>query len=190
MANLETRMCEGVVDEDIVSLLELLNSFEDIYTLSSCSGRIALIELPELGDKRGAVFHGKWHKQISFEEAMTGAGSFLENGSPGTYLYLLTQCPILHINIRDRELAETIFQRARNCGFKNSAFKSIASPFLLEILSTERVDIPLGYDGDILVGDDALRFFVERCNHALRRGKKKLEKLENELRGIRQNKRQ
>ena len=56
------------VDEDIVPLLDLINSFEDFVTLSSCSGRIAVIDMPEFGDKVEATFLGKWHRCVSYEE--------------------------------------------------------------------------------------------------------------------------
>ena len=185
MAELEGKMLEGAVDGDIIPLLTLINSFEEMYTLSSCSGRTTLIELPDIGDKKHAVFHGKWHRPVSFDEVMEGTRSYRESGSAGNYLYLLTQSPIFHINIKDLKLAESMFQLARSCGFKHSAFKSITPPLLLEILSTERVDIPVGFDRHLVVGEEELRFFVLRCNHALKRSKKKLGNLEDQLRTLR-----
>lgn len=181
MAELEGKMKEGAVDGDIVPLLALINSFEEMYTLSSCSGRTALIELPDIGDKKHAVFHGKWHRPVSFDEVMEAVRSYQESGSTDTYLYLLTQSPIFHINIKNFTLAKTMFQLARNCGFKHSAFKSITPPFLLEVLSTERVDIPVGFNRQLMVREETLRFFVVRCCHALKRSKKKLGNLENQL---------
>jgi len=181
MADLEGKMKEGVVDGDIASLLTFINSFEGMYTLSSCSGRICLIELPDIGDKKHAIFHGKWHRPTTFDEVMEAVRSYQESGSTDTYLYLLTQSPIFHINIRNVTLATTMFQLARNCGFKHSAFKSISQPFLLEVLSTERVDIPIGFNRQIMVDEEVLRFFALRCNHALERSKKKLGKLETKL---------
>ena len=186
MAELEEKLCQGVVDTDMVPLLKLINSFDGCYTLSSCSGRVGLIELPELGDKKRAVFHGKWHQPPSFEMVAEAVQSYRRSGRSESYLYLLTQCPILHMNIDTRERAKELFALARNCGFKHSAFKSVAPPFLLEVLSTERVDIPLGRDGVVLAGEEELRFFVERCNVALTRGKKKLEKLQKELESLKE----
>ena len=44
--------------------MNIINKSDDYYTSSSCSGRIVLIELPEIGDKKEAKFLGKWHREI------------------------------------------------------------------------------------------------------------------------------
>ncbi len=45
---------EGKVDEGIVSILDQINKIQGFYTSSSCAGRIVLLEIPQIGDKRGA----------------------------------------------------------------------------------------------------------------------------------------
>jgi len=171
----------GKVDKDILPLLNIINSFEDMYTLSSCSGRILLLELPEIGDKKNAIFHGIWHSPVSHDLVVEACESYLSRGKEKSYLYLLMQSPILHLKVKSLRTAEEMFQLARCCGFKNSGFKSLVPPYLLEILSTERIDIPIGHDRKLMVKREEMEFFIERCNKALKRSKKKLEKLVNKL---------
>ena len=53
-------------DERIVSLCEKINSFENFYTTSSCSGRVVLIvDNPK---KVPGLFVKVWHEKINFEE--------------------------------------------------------------------------------------------------------------------------
>ena len=54
LRDLERELLSGKVDEEIVRLLEIINSSEDFFTTSSCSGRIVLIDVPENGDKKRA----------------------------------------------------------------------------------------------------------------------------------------
>ena len=63
--SLEKAKSGNKVDEGIKAILDIINESDYYYTSSSCAGRIALIELPHLGDKKGAEFLGKWHRKIA-----------------------------------------------------------------------------------------------------------------------------
>ena len=56
----------GSVDEDIKNLIDLINSKENYYSTSSCSGRIVLIEQAE--KKKEAEWLMVSHKEVSFED--------------------------------------------------------------------------------------------------------------------------
>ena len=49
---LDQAMIEKKVDSSIIPLLDIINKSDDYYTSSSCAGRIVLIEMPVLGDKK------------------------------------------------------------------------------------------------------------------------------------------
>jgi len=49
------------VDEGALPLLSIINKIDGLYTSSSCAGRIVLLEIPHIGDKKGARFLGVWH---------------------------------------------------------------------------------------------------------------------------------
>jgi len=45
-------------DEEVEEPLQKIHDLDDFFTTSSCSGRIALILLPEIGAKRGLSVSG------------------------------------------------------------------------------------------------------------------------------------
>ncbi len=168
---------EGKVDKDIINLLDLINSFSHFYTTSSCSGRIVVISIPEIGDKKNAVFLGKWHSMVDVEDVRNAIEKY-ENG----YLFLLMQSPIIHVVCEDLNHAKSLMQIALECGFKYTSIKKIDKRgVLIEILSTENLHIPLGIDGRIIVDGKDIEFFVEMANKMLLRSKRKLKCLERKI---------
>lgn len=166
------------IDEDIIEILDEINRREEYYTTSSCSGRIVLISLPEAGAKKEAKFVAKWHRPVSFEELQNSLKIWADNMHRGEELWLLAQSPIIHVAAKDLSSAKQILKVAVAAGFKYSSIKSVsADRTVVEILSTERMDVPLGIDGEIFCDERFLRFVLERANFVLQRGKRKLEKL-------------
>ena len=175
MLKLAEAINENKVDHEILETLKLINSKKKYYTTSSCAGRIVLIWMPELGDKKGSVFLGKWHRKIKYEE-LTESLRFRDSG----VVFLISQSPIIHVASYDLKSAIEIRDLAFSCGFKNSGIKSISNKIIVEILSTERIDVPLG-ERELLVNEEYLRFLVKYANKALEKSRKKLEKLNKKL---------
>ena len=48
----------GEVDKGILPILNIINKSENYYTSSSCFGRIVVLEIPDIGDKKNAEFLG------------------------------------------------------------------------------------------------------------------------------------
>ncbi len=168
---------EGKVDDDIISLLNEINSSLHYYTTSSCSGRIILIQLPEIGDKINSEIIGKWHRKVEFSEILERLKNYKEG-----YLFLLVQSSIIHVVCENLEYANKLLEIARNCGFKYSSIKSIKKGrFLVEILSSENLHIPLGEEGKIRVNKEDLEFFIRTSNIILERIKRKLKTFETEI---------
>ncbi|ANF22646.1 tRNA(Phe) 7-((3-amino-3-carboxypropyl)-4-demethylwyosine(37)-N(4))-methyltransferase Taw3 [Thermococcus piezophilus] len=177
MAGLRKALEEGKVDEDIIPLLEKINSLENYFTTSSCSGRISIMEMPEFGDKVNAEWLGKWHREVTLEEVLDAIGMHSKG-----QLWFLVRSPIIHVSARTMEDAVRILNLAINCGFKYSNIKSIShKKLLVEIRSTERMDVPLGENGELWVSREYIEKIVAIANAQLRRAKGKLKKLEEEI---------
>ena len=144
LQKLKIARSENKVDIDILSILDIINSSNEYYTTSSCFGRIALLELPVIGDKKNAKFIGKWHRTINSDEVI----SSLEKTDKGQ-LWLLAQSSIIHIGAKTNESADKLLKIAYSCGFKHSGFKSLENRYIIEICSTERLDAPVGQDGKL-----------------------------------------
>jgi len=159
-------------DDDIAELIELLNGFDDYFTTSSCSGRVILICIPEIGAKEEAEFIAKWHREVSKDEVLKAMGMWKD---PDRELWLMSQSPILHVSCVSMEKAKQLLNLAIESGFKYSGIKAITMKrVMVEIMSTERMDVPVGRDGVIFCSEPYLDFIISKANFMLERGKEKL----------------
>ncbi|WP_209475517.1 tRNA(Phe) 7-((3-amino-3-carboxypropyl)-4-demethylwyosine(37)-N(4))-methyltransferase Taw3 [Thermococcus stetteri] len=180
MEGLRKALAEDKVDHDIIPLLEKINALPNYSTTSSCSGRISVMEMPDFGDKVNSVWLGKWHREVSVEEVLEAIGRH-EKGQ----LWFLVRSPILHVAARTMEDAVKLLNLAIGLGFKYSNIKSVSHrKLLVEIRSTERMDVPLGENGELWVSEDYIERIVGLANDQLRRFKGKLKRLEGKLKGI------
>ena len=177
MEGLRKALAEDKVDYDIITLLEKINALENYFTTSSCSGRISVMEMPHFGDKVNSVWLGKWHREVTVEEVLEAIGKH-EMGQ----LWFLVRSPILHVAARTLEDAVKLLNLAIGLGFKYSNIKSVSHrKLLVEIRSTERMDVPLGENGELWVSEDYVERIVAIANDQLRRFKGKLKRLEEEI---------
>ncbi|MCD6222157.1 MAG: hypothetical protein J7K12_00520, partial [Thermoplasmata archaeon] len=156
MNKLHSAMYQKKVDEKAIPIIEKLNEMADFFTTSSCSGRIALLEIPLPGRKRKAKFLGKWHHEISMEDVEKALGK-AKNGE----LWFLVQSPIFHVFTISLKNAKALLHAAIQSGFKYSSIKSINGKVMVEILSTEKMDVPIGKDGKIFVSKEYLSLLTE-----------------------------
>ncbi len=96
-------------------------------------------------------------------------------------VWLLSQSPILHVACRDLEKAMALLRIAIESGFKYSGIKAILNSkdgkVVVEIMSAERMDVPLGKDGLMFCSEAHLDFIILKANFMLERGKEKLKRL-------------
>ncbi len=168
-----------IVDPGIIPLLALINETDAYYTTSSCAGRILIIELPMLGDKKNAVFLGCWHRKIHVTEIQQ-----VLNTTSRNMIWFLAQAPIIHIFCRSLESADLLVKLANSCGFKNSSIRHMTKKILVEVASTERLDTPLMYRGENLFVQDQLGVLVDIANEILQRSEKKIKRFETKMKEL------
>ncbi|RLF80249.1 hypothetical protein DRN32_03385 [Thermococci archaeon] len=174
LKTLFTAINENKVDEDIVDLLLLVNSIKGVYTTSSCSGRIGIIEEPKIGAKPLSRWLVKKHAPITFEEAKNS----LKAAQKGI-IFLKAQPPIFHVVGENAEIGKKIHEIGLSSGFKYTTFKAFNKErVLVEINGTEYLTVPLGRDGEILISDEYLEFSINLANEMLKRSKSRLPRLE------------
>jgi len=177
LAKFQLAKKENKVDLGIQSILDIINESENYYTSSSCFGRIVLLEIPNIGDKKEAKFLGKWHRTIKVNELF----SAVKNAKKGQ-LWLLSQSPIIHIVVKTNNAADKLLKTAIACSFKNSNLKSLSKKIVVEVCSTERLDAPVGKDGVLFCNKDHLELLVDISNEIIKKSTLKLKKLEEKLR--------
>jgi len=168
---------EKLVDIGIIPIIDIINSNKNYYTSSSCYGRIVLLELPDLGDKKNAEFLGKWHRKIKPEDVFLA----LEKSSGKGQIWFLAQSPIIHVYAKNIESADKLVKIAVTCGFKNTAFKTSEKNIIVEIASTERIDSPVGLNGKLYCDKKYIFLLADIANKVFKKSLLKLKKLKNTL---------
>jgi len=176
LSKLEEACKHDEVDEDIMHILRMINSSSEYYTSSSCSGRIMVLQIPVLGDKKNACILEKWHKKISVNDVL----KTVKKAEKGM-IWLLGQSPILHVGCSSLKAADTLVKTAVSSGFKNSAIKSTGKKIIVELSSTERLDAPIGKDGVLLCDDSYLRLLVDISNMIIDKSNGKIRSLSKKL---------
>jgi len=77
--------------------------------------------------------------------------------------------------------AKALLHAAIQSGFKYSSIKSINGKVMVEILSTEKMDAPIGKNGKIYVSKEYLSMLVEIANLLMKKMDKKLKRLEKKV---------
>lgn len=169
--------CIHQIDPEILSLLNLINSFPEFVTLSSCSGRIAVMDMPDFGNKLESVFLGKWHGEVGLEEVWRA----VLKGKHVTWFMM--HPPILHVACRDVRKAEEFINAARKAGFRRAGIISF-SRSIVEILSPEKMELVVAVNGKPVVTRESLKIQLEFAIEKLEQSRKRLSRLENELKRL------
>ncbi len=158
LMNLELAIREGLVDEEIIPILNKINEIDNYYTTSSCIGRIGIMEIPK--DKNPKLYSrwlGKWHHYPNYNDIFNA----LKNKKEG-YIIFVMNSPILHIACKDINSAKKMLELAIHSGLKASSIKSVSEKrIIVEILTTYKVDAPIGEDGEIFVNEDYLKYLLD-----------------------------
>jgi len=169
----------GYLDRDILDVLRRLFEFEDIYTISSCSGRITLLDALMPWHRRGSTILFKKHTPIEVEDIKPYMNVGVVNR-----LWLVVTGPIIHASTNNVLTARKLLKIARKAGMKHSGILSFSKDkgFIVELKTGVRVANLIKTKDEVLIKDDqALRYLVETANEALLEGKEKLNKLRVEL---------
>jgi len=178
MKKLEFALSEGFVDEGVIPVIKSFNSHPDIFTTSSCAGRIQLIVLPDVGRKDSVNHRKSWHRVVTTKEVEQAIS---EIDIPDNSIVILqTQSPIFHLSCRTMELAIKVRGIAHGQGWKySSLITGSDDKWNVEILSANRIDNLLFRKGVISPPDkDRLSFIIQESNKILVRAQSRLEALE------------
>lgn len=168
----------GYLDRDLLPLLVLVNMDSELYTTSSCSGRITAMDsdYPWIRDETGIVF--KSHVPITPRDL-----NFTYELKPHKKIWVIVTGPIIHIYCLTAKKAVQVIEVARRTGFKHSGIMHIGKTrgIFLELVTGIYISQLIRTADSILVEPIKLEALVELLNSALLEGKKRLQKLYVEL---------
>lgn len=170
---------KGSVDKQIKPLIDKINFLDNYYTTSSCSGRIIIIRIPESGLKKEAEFLYRTHEKGNSKEIISVVNNLLNTGD--STIWFRQEPAILHVASETLKDASKFLRTARLIGFKRSGIFEVDKRFLMELVSTERIDAILVKDGKVMVSDDYIKLLVDEGNKRLERTWEKTKKLKQEL---------
>lgn len=179
MQSLSQAISDNQVDSEILPVLQLINKKESYYTTSSCAGRIVVIEMPKIGDKQHASFLGKWHHTVQLDDINKAIKKAVKG-----YLWLLAQSTIIHVGSDTIDHANTLMKCAISSGFKNTGIKTMVNKLIIEINSTERMDVPIGKNGEVLCSEHYLNLILSLGNDMINRSGQKLHRFQQSLENI------
>ena len=169
------------VDLEVLDLINLINSFPDYYTTSSCAGRIVILTKDSFRGKYSANFVFKKHGITSFDELH----SSLEPASLNDYkkMYFNVEPPTFHIAAKSLEDAIKIHELAisSEVAMGYSMFKTIKKTIVVEIRGTGMLQVPIGQDNQLKIDNEYLKFILELGNNILADEQKRMSNLYNEL---------
>lgn len=171
---------EGEVDLRIIDTLNILNSKDNYYTTSSCAGRMILIELEEMGGKKESNFIFKSHEKVDYKDIWR----IINEYSGKNILFLIVNSPIIHVVCRDIDSAKRLISVSKDSGFKYSSIFSMADKIIVEIRSTEKMDVPVVKDCKVYPSEEYIMMLVDIGNQLIGRIKNKIERLNTNLRSI------
>lgn len=165
---------KGEIDEGIKEIIDTINSKENYYTTSSCSGRIVLIEIPESGRKDESRWLLITHDKTNLSEVKSALKSKED-------IWLKQEGAIFHVCCRSLEDAEKLIIAAKDSGFKRTGMIMVDKRFVVEIISTENLSTILAKKGKTLAADDYLSALIEECNEKMEKNSIKLKEFHKKL---------
>jgi len=159
----------GEWDKKIFKLCNKINSLENFYTTSSCSGRIILM-LDE-NKKSFGLFLKNYHDKVSFGKLKKDLKEIIKKNKK--IKFKLEPC-IIHIACKTLDDAKFILDLANNSGWKNPSIISLGKNPIVELNGTERIEFPISDGKNILVDDKFLKIVLKKANEKLENGWKKI----------------
>jgi len=197
---------KGCWDERIRGLCEKINSFDEYYTTSSCSGRVVI--MIDQDKKEEGLFLNVYHDLIRYKELKedlvkiarashsrlkesVNSKNFEDNNisaknpsvsriQSNSIKFKQEPC-ILHVACKNLKDAEKLLGKARAVGWKRSGIISLGKNIILELISTEKLEFPIINNGKILVDDEFLKVVIKKSNENLKKSWEKIEGLKKSL---------
>lgn len=160
------------VDEILIPFLLDVTKIPDVFTSSSCAGRIMLLSTDEFENKKISSFHKKYHRKVSFQEIKDDLELSKEKD-----IWFKMEPFIFHFGCKDYLKAKELLSFSQEFGLKKAGIITANDgKYILEVTSTQYMALPLKEDEKLLVTDDYLKFIIDRANKKIEINFERLEK--------------
>ncbi|HNW05471.1 MAG TPA: hypothetical protein PK655_01165 [archaeon] len=172
---LKDAISKDLVDSLVIPFLLKVTEIPDIYTSSSCSGRLLLLGGDEDENKKVSGFVNRYHRLVTFEEIKRDINNFNTG-----YLWLKIEPFIFHFATKDYAKAKEILDFCREQGLKKAGIISAKEGrFTCEVTHTVFMSTLIKINNKQLISEEYLKLIVDIANKKLATNFKKLEDFEN-----------
>ena len=154
---------KGSFDKPIHELMVFINSLQNFFTTSSCSGRIIVFTE---GDekKKGCKWLLTSHVVVEASDVIEA----LQTEEHNKLIMLKYESFILHLQCRTVEDAQEILKIALGSGYRNSGIViGKKKKYMVAVRSTHGLEVPLVFDSSISVSDEYIGDLVALANNKL-----------------------
>uniref|UniRef100_J3MLB2 tRNA wybutosine-synthesizing protein 2/3/4 n=1 Tax=Oryza brachyantha TaxID=4533 RepID=J3MLB2_ORYBR len=183
---------KGGVDAPIAPLLDAINSHPDLFTTSSCSGRVSVLAQPppapqgEAKAKKKArgggwvyVSHDPADPEALVELLFGGKEEGGGAGGGGDELVFRFEPMIVAGGGggagRDAAAAAALVSTAVAAGFRESGITSLVKRVMVALRCSIRMEVPLGQTEELVVSPDYIRYLVRIANSKMEANKKRMD---------------
>ena len=164
---------KGFIDEKIKNLCETINKKNDLISLSSCSGRICLLEVFEENNKKIS----NW-LTVTHDEAIYDTFKKELNKYKGTNrIDFKFEAAIMHIQTNSIENAQRLINLGKESGFNRCGIISSQRKIVVELICKMSHSTPV-FDQKNLITEDYLNYLVKHSNEKLVKSWESLSKYE------------
>ena len=194
----EDKSRAGRVDERARDFVRAVNERENIFTTSSCSGRISVFAERTEEDAKEHRKGGEWvfvsHELVEEDDAIrsmiekmreslkSNGARIIGDGERGKTLTLRFEPFILAVETKDERTAQMFVKCARDAGYRESGVVSTTTHndensdsiaggsgrITASARCSIRMEALVAKDGEMLLSDEGLRILVEECNKKMK----------------------
>lgn len=170
----------GKIDKKIENLCNVINKREDMFTLSSCSGRICLLKRENNSkNKLKNIWLFVSHNLVEFDEI----NNILKNYNKKDSIEFRQESIIMHICVYDNNVARKLMTKAQECGFNHCGIIANKTKIVVEIICDISINFPI-FDNKLLISEDYLKYLIEKSNLNLKKGWDIIDKLDKRINQI------
>ncbi len=170
LTKLEKALDMGLVDLEVLPVINFINRYPNFYTTSSCAGRLVLMTKKDARAKHSTTFLFKTHDLKKFD-VMTQYLPTQFNGQ----LWFSVTAPLFHIGVFSLNDAEQLVKLALEARLGYSMFKSVSPKIIVEIRGTGRIEVPIGENNAIFVNKEYLSYLIALGKKIIENERERLE---------------
>ncbi|XP_006888677.1 PREDICTED: tRNA wybutosine-synthesizing protein 3 homolog [Elephantulus edwardii] len=168
---------KGSVDEDVIELVQFLNSRDQFFTTSSCAGRILILDGSANGfevQKQNCCWLLVTHKPCKKDDVIAALKKSIGDA------VLKFEPFVLHVQCRQLQDAQILHSAAIDSGFRNSGITvGKRGKTMLAVRSTHSLEVPLSHKGKLMVTEEYISFLLNIANKKMEENKKRIERFFN-----------